>query len=218
MELSTFTLRVVLLFFPGMLCALLVDSLTAHRERTPAQFLTSAFILGIGSYLLLYIGQAIGAGGAGLLGLPSPPNVSFFDTLLDDRKSLAAGEIGLTGIIAILLGGILSAAINHKIVHRAAQRLKISRAFGDLDVWGLMFNSPETTWVTVRDQEHQLTYFGWVEAFSDTCDKAEILLGQVEVFSATTGGKLYRADRVYLARPADALIIEPLASGNRPSR
>ncbi|HEY0024198.1 MAG TPA: hypothetical protein VGB24_14880 [Longimicrobium sp.] len=45
MELSAFTLRIVLLFFPGVLCALLVDALIAHRERTPAQFLTNAFVL-----------------------------------------------------------------------------------------------------------------------------------------------------------------------------
>lgn len=32
MELSAFTLRIVLLFFPGVLCALLVDALIAHRE------------------------------------------------------------------------------------------------------------------------------------------------------------------------------------------
>ncbi|HEX8317130.1 DUF6338 family protein [Longimicrobium sp.] len=218
MELSTFTLRVVLLFFPGVLCALLVDSLTAHRERTPAQFLTNAFVLGVGSYLLLYTGWAVSAGGAALLGLPAPPHVSFFVTLLDGSKSLAGGEIALTGLIAILLGGIASAAINHKVAHRVARRLRLSRAFGDLDVWALMFNSPETTWITVRDQAHQLTYFGWVEAFSDTYDKAELLLGQVEVFDSATGGKLYGADRVYLARPAEALTIEPLGLSSRPLR
>jgi hypothetical protein len=36
MEFSVLTLRVVLLFFPGVLCALVVYELTIQRERTTA--------------------------------------------------------------------------------------------------------------------------------------------------------------------------------------
>ena len=43
----------MLLFFPGVLCALVVHSLTIKRERTTPQFLTSAFVYGVSTYLLL---------------------------------------------------------------------------------------------------------------------------------------------------------------------
>jgi hypothetical protein len=215
MELSAFTLRIVLLFFPGVLCALLVDALIAHRERTPAQFLTNAFVLGVGSYLVLYAGRGIGAGSAALLGVPGPPHVSFFDALLDPSKQLAGREIALTGVIAIVLGGLISAVVNHRLVHRVAGRLGISRSSGELDVWAFMFNSPQVQWVTIRDLAHDLTYFGGVEAFSETYDQAELLLRDVEVFRSTTGDKLYRASRVYLARPVATLAIEPLGDVSR---
>jgi hypothetical protein len=103
-----------------------------------------------------------------------------------------------------------------RLVHRVAGKLGISRASGELDVWGLMFNSPHVQWVTVRDLAHDLTYFGSVEAFSDTYDQAELLLRDVEIFRSTTGDKLYRASRVYLARPVATLAIEPLSDETRP--
>jgi hypothetical protein len=136
--------------------------------------------------------------------------------LWNPSKQLARREIALTGVIAIVLGGMSSAVVNHRLVHRAARKVGISRASGELDVWGFMFNSPQVQWVTVRDLAHDLTYFGSVEAFSDTYDQAELLLRDVEVFRSTTGDKLYRASRVYLARPAATLAIEPLTDETRP--
>jgi len=50
MEISEFTLRLPLLFFPGIVCAYLVDALTIHRPRQPVFFLLQSFVLGLGSY------------------------------------------------------------------------------------------------------------------------------------------------------------------------
>lgn len=82
MELSELTLRVLLLFFPGVLCAMLVDALTVRRERTPAQFLTASFVLGMGLYLFLALGRTAWAALARLFGTQAPPPVTFFGSLL----------------------------------------------------------------------------------------------------------------------------------------
>lgn len=76
-------------------------------------------------------------------------------------------------------------------------------------MWGLLFNSPDLGWVTVRDLGHDLTYEGWVDAFSDTSASAELLLRDVRVFRSSSGAQLYETSRVYLARPSDTLVIEP---------
>lgn len=209
MELSTLTVRVLLLFFPGVICAMLVDTLTVHRERTSVQLLTHSFVLGLGSYLSL---NALRGGSfwiARLTGSPRPLPVTFFDALTNEKLRISWGEIALATMVGVILAIGVSAAINHRLVHEAANYLKVSRKFGDLDVWGLLFNSPDLGWVTVRDLGYDLTYEGWVDAFSDTSASAELLLRDVRVFRSSSGTQLYETSRVYLARPSDTLVIEP---------
>ncbi len=44
MQISDLTLRVLLLFFPGVICCKLVDNLTTHQERTTPMFVVHSFI------------------------------------------------------------------------------------------------------------------------------------------------------------------------------
>jgi hypothetical protein len=208
-ELSALTIRVLLLFFPGVLCAMLVDSLTVHRERTPTQFLTYSFVLGLSSYLLLYAARESCATAAGWVGLRPPLPITFFDALVNEKTRISGREIVLAVTIGLPLAGAISAVLNHRLIHRVGRKLRISRRFGDLDVWGFVFNSPGLGWVVVRDLVHGLTYQGWVDVFSDTSHPAELFLRNVTVFNSTTGAKLYEAARVYLSRPIEALTIEP---------
>lgn len=208
MELSSLTLRVLLLFFPGVLCAMLLDALTVHRERTPVQFLTHAFALGMGSYLSLAASRDVLAAAARRLRLREPLDVTFFETLLNDHARISWREIVLAALFAVLLAGLIAAGLNRSVVTRAAQRLRITQKAGGLDVWNYLLNSPGANYVVVRDYTEDLVYAGWLEVFSDTSDHAELLLQGVEVFRNSTSMKLYGADRVYIARPAVSLVIE----------
>lgn len=210
MELSVLTLRVVLLFFPGVLCALIVHALTIQRERTTPQFLTSAFVYGVSTYLLLAALRAACAGVAGLSGLRAPPRVTFFNVLTNEQASIAWGEIGLSALVAVLLAVLVSVTMNNNLLHKTAERLGVSRRFGQVDVWGYFFNSPQILWVAVRDLATDTQYEGWVEAFSDTGASPELLLRQVTVSRSSTGSKLFECERVYLARDKTSLIIEQL--------
>jgi len=208
-EISSVTLRVLLLFFPGVLCALLVDALTVHRERTPVQFLTHAFALGMGSYLSLALLRDVAAGVAKWLRLREPMDVTFFDALLNDHTRIAWREIAVATFVGLLLTCVVAAALNRKLIARGANALRITRKTGDLDVWGFLFNSPAGGLVTVRDIAHDTAYHGTVEAFSESSQNAELLLKEVKVFRNSTTSKLYDASRVYIARPTDSLVIEP---------
>lgn len=214
MELSALTVRVLLLFFPGVLCALLVDALTVHKERKAVEFLTHAFLLGIGSYLTLYVARELVDAVAELPWSPYRPlPLTFFDALLDVKARIAWGEIFLAAVSAVALAGTVSAFATHKVLHRLAKRWHISRKIGELDLWALLFNAPGTSgWVTVRDLRYDLMFFGWVEAFSDMADKPQLILRDVVTFEGSTGRELYRSDRVFLAREADSIIIEPFPS------
>jgi hypothetical protein len=73
-----------------------------------------------------------------------------------------------------LAGGVAFVRTNN--FHYLAARARVSKKFGDLDVWGFVFNSNATEWVVVRDIKYDLMYQGWVHAFSDTADDNELLL------------------------------------------
>ena len=49
---------------------------------------------------------------------------------------------------------------------------------------------------------------GYIRAFSDIDDPAELLLTQVCVYNEQTGKLLYEADHLYLARSRSDLTIE----------
>lgn len=215
MEISALTLRVLLLFFPGVLCAMIVDAFTVHRQRTTAQFLTNAFVLGMGTYLLLYAIRAACAVVAHAAGWPPPLNVTFFSALTDDKLRIAWGEIGLSVVVAVLLGIAVVATINHRLLFTAARRLRLSRQSGELDLWGLFLSDTALGWVTVRDPEHDLAYEGWVEAFSETADRAELILKQVRVYRNSSGSALYDSELIYLSRQSDTITIERLDELNR---
>jgi hypothetical protein len=151
MELSVLTLRVVLLFFPGVLCALIVHALTIQRDRTTPQFLTSAFVYGVSTYLLLASSRAALAALCNWLDWSVPPPVTFFAALTNERTRIAWGEIGLSAIVAVLLALVWAVALNNNVLHGAAEKLGISRRFGEPDVWGYFFNASQIRWVAVRD-------------------------------------------------------------------
>ena len=209
MEISSVTLRVLLLFFPGVLCAMLVDALTAHRERTPVQFLTHAFALGMGSYLSLALLRDFAAATANRLHLRQPLDVTFFDALLNDHTRIEWREIVVAAVVGVVLACGIVAAINRRIVARIANVLRITRKTGGLDVWHFTFDSTEGKYVIVRDLSQDTGYAGLIEVFSERHEIAELLLGEVEVFRNSTSTKLYDADLVYLARDARTLVIEP---------
>lgn len=208
MELSVLTLRVVLLFFPGVLCALIVHALTIQRERSTPEFLTSAFVYGVSTYLLLTGLRAACAGVASLIGWGAPPRVTFFTVLTNEKARIAWGEIGLSAVVALLLALAVSAVANHNVLHRVAERMGISRRFGEPDVWCHFLDAPGTKWIIVRDVQGDLLYEGWVDAFSDTGADPQLLLSEVSVYRASTGTKLHDRKRVYLTPRKDSVIIE----------
>jgi hypothetical protein len=51
-------------------------------------------------------------------------------------------------------------------------------------------------------------FSGYVNAFSDVEENAEILLEDVIVYRESSGEELYRADAMYLSRKRDDITIE----------
>ena len=54
MEATEFAVRLLLLFFPGVICAYIVDTLTIHKPRTQFLFVLNSLILGLTSYFVYW--------------------------------------------------------------------------------------------------------------------------------------------------------------------
>lgn len=205
MELSEFTFKLLLLFFPGILCAYLVDHLTIHRPRETFFFLLQSFVCGIFSYSIYWAGVKS-------LAYFCPnivdTNVVFLRALTDSTVSFSFKEIGLTSGIAVIVACVITIMSRYKFLNRVARWTGLTKKFGELDVWGYMLNMEEVVWVTVRDHKNDLIYDGWVQAFSDDSKDAEILLRDVSIYKNSTAEKLYQVGAVYLSRNRDNISIE----------
>lgn len=204
MEISEVTVRLLLVFFPGIICAMVVDALTVHRERKLWSFVLNSFVLGLTCYLLTFA----------LWRLFAPGQVTIMQSLLqvkaeEGKESIAVVEIVVATMLSLPLAFGLSYASNHKVLHLFGQKLRVTRKFGHLDVWDWAFNNAEIPeWVVVKDLDAGLAYEGWVRAFSDTADSNELFLRDVRVVDDNTGEEVDTLWGLYLARPRDKLTIE----------
>jgi hypothetical protein len=200
---SEFTLRLLLLFFPGVICAYIVDSLTIHRPKSQFEFVLDSLVYGLASYLVYWAALR----GASCLGLQVRPLV-FLHALTDARVSVSFRELVWASFVACLLALCLTVISTHKLHFRLARKLCLTKKFGELDVWGFVFNSPKVEWVTVRDHAHGLIYDGWVQLFSDDSQNAELVLRDVKVYNNASGIYLYEVPSLYLSLNRDGIIVE----------
>jgi hypothetical protein len=204
------TIKLLLLFFPGILCFLIVDAFVVHRERKVHEIFLLSFVYGLLAYVTYALGKALShvtiSADDGLR-IP-PPNVALFQSLCSKDSPLDTLEVSLVTGVAAVLGIAISVALTRSWFHDIARYLKITRRFGQPNVWSFALNAKEVKWATVRDIENTLMFQGYIRAFSDVEDTAEILLTQVCVYDEKTGVLLYEADTMYLARKKDNLTVE----------
>lgn len=199
MTLSEFTLRLIVIFLPGLIAFIIVEQLTVNKETAPYRFFINALMMGFLCYLLYYPFSLIP-----VLNL----KFSFIASLSSNKVPLDFKEIGVVVLLAIPMGLVVSLFINRKYLHKAAQWLKVTNKFGDHDVWSYILNSEIPGWVVIRDKDSDLMYEGWIQATSDSTDKDELFLRDVKVFSNSTGELFYEVPGLYLPRNRESLIIE----------
>lgn len=209
MGLSDLTIRLIVLFLPGVIAAIIVDELTEHEVWTPFKFVLYSIVLGFISYLvyqLLFM----------LLILVCPQlsgnSVHFWQSLFDKDSNIALNEVVYACIVSIFIGGIISTIIQRKILHKVARWLSISQKYGDENLLTYFLNSQEVTWVCVRDYEKKLIYEGWVQSFSEISSLREIVLVDVKVYyleaeeTEEATKPAYEVSKIYLAIPNNATI------------
>ncbi|ENB2044980.1 MULTISPECIES: hypothetical protein [Vibrio harveyi group] len=201
---SEFVFKLLLLFLPGIICSYFVDTFTNHKERTQFQFVINSYVYGLMAYGSYWLLVEIFT----LVRESDKSTVVFLGYLLGSETTISFKEIFYVCIAALLQAALITYTFTHKLHFRLMQKLKITKKFGELDVWGFFMNSKDVDWITVRDLENNLMYDGWVQAFSDNSKEAEVLLGDVKVYANDTGEYLYDVDSQYLSLDRSKIVIE----------
>ncbi|MGN4506597.1 hypothetical protein [Bacillus cereus group sp. MYBK58-1] len=208
MQFSELTIRLLLIFFPGLISAVIVDSLTTHKGREFKVFLLNSFLFGLTSYFFVYIFVCLNNLIVKMNGFKPNQKMNFLVSLMDGKSEINITEVLITSVVAIFLGFLISFIINSRLIHKFAVKFKITKKFGELDVWAYVFELPTIEWVTVRDLKNDLMYQGWVEAFSDTHEESELFLRDVVVYRNSTSEEMYRVDGIYLTGESNSLLLE----------
>ncbi len=198
---TAFTLQLALLFFPGIICGIIVEQLSANRKWEPFRFVLYCFVLGLACYLLYALALAAWE--------CKWPTHLFLVRSLGHPSRVSYPDVIWATLMALPIAAFVSLASNRTWLHHAAQKLLVSKKFGDEDVWAFMFNSRDIPeWVIVRDLGLDMAYEGWVQAFAESSADNELLIRDVRVLRDSTREELYKVGALYLARERSRLTIE----------
>lgn len=222
MALTELFIRLLFIFFPGIIGIFIISNLTTHHKWDFKFFLLYSYLLGMLSYFFLYIIVFISSKIALFFNSEYIPEVKFFNILNDTSNTLKTdfSEVFFSTIISLLLGFILSAIINHKIIHKFARKTHISKKSGARDVWDYVFSSTDILWINIRDIKNDIMYQGWVEAYSDTHSYNELFLKDVKVYKSTTSEYMYELPGLYITGKNNSLLIEfcQFENNNKPNK
>ncbi|ANU10867.1 hypothetical protein BBH88_11365 [Planococcus antarcticus DSM 14505] len=180
MSFSELTLKLLILLIPGVIAILVIDLFTNHSKKDLKYFLLHSYLLSIIAYFIHSLFS----------------HNSFFVNILDSRINIDLSVVIHVSIIGFLLGVVLSYLINYKILYNLAAKFKLSKKFGDGEVWESIISNNDVSWVTIRDNKSRLTYLGKILHFSDVPGKRELALTEVDVFTEDSD-YLYSQQLIY---------------------
>jgi hypothetical protein len=202
MKVSSFLIRIIFLFLPGIIGSVIYKKLKGGGIRKDWEDFIEIIIFSLISYSFYAITIDI-------ISIKwSVPQYTFFNALLDENISISYKEILTVSLINIPLAFAASFLYTHKIINRFGQFVRVTKRYGDEDVWDLFHNIPNIEWVFVRDHKFNLIYYGWIQGFSDSKEERELLLRDVTIFDSLTGDQLGETNIVYFSRDRHEITIE----------
>ncbi len=200
--------QLAIVFLPGLIWAQLDVRYAQKAKPSQAEFLIRAFIFGLMTYALLYIVYTCLGKEFSTLWIsqiapnqPSPKTLSMGDFVDEVLWSLP---------VSFFLAIIWITGSTYKWLTRFLQIIRVTKKYGDEDVWDFTFNSSQTEveYVHLRDFEKNIIYAGWVDSFSETGKLRELLLREVRIYDSEGDEIGVEIPLLYLARKVDDIHIE----------
>lgn len=197
---DTLIIQLIILFLPGFIWLKVEETITRIKNWNDSERVVRTIFYGIVTYVVVYLAFSA-------CGIEFSVIKSTSDTTLFIEPYVT--EIVWSIPFAIVLSVAWSKVKNGKLFLRMLQKVNVTKRYGDEDVWEYLFNSNdmETEYVHVRDFERELTYAGWVGAYSDEQNYRELYLNRVLVYDSD-GVELYEVPNMYLSFKSDSLVVE----------
>lgn len=205
MEITDFTIRIILLSIPGLISYLIINKLTEAKKDNLILDITKIIIYSFINYSIYAVFYTIA-----YYVIPNnwDAKTTFLDCLTNTEIPISWVEIIITSFISIFTSCIIARILNISWFHKTAQQLHITKKFSDADVWGYLFNSKDNFYIVIRDIKNNLTYQGYPNAFSNTNNQSEVLLVNVKVYRYDDGEFLYDCDSMYYKFNSDSISFE----------
>jgi hypothetical protein len=206
MELTEFTIRLVILLLPGILGTLIIDRLVIHKPWKEFIFLVNVIVVSIFSYLTLQLVNNFIC----FITCKKSELLNFW--IYIEKSNITAipyTEIIYASFISVFIAFISSANSKNGWINKIAQYLKITNKYGNESVYYRILNAKDVDWIYLRSPDTNLTYRGQVAKYSEDDKTREIVLYNVTVYRYSNSNELYFTAKVYLCFPIEnKLIIE----------
>lgn len=205
---SQLVISLIILLIPGIIAALIFDTITQHKPWNNFIFSVYVILFGWLSYLPLWLWNKIAKA------LDSNIQWGSVYAFTKLEKSLLNEniyyDILLAAFFAIFFAYLISYSVNHKWLTRLSNKLGVSDKYGDESLFYYYLNSGNIDWVTVRDFSKKVIYTGKLQSYSENNSFHEITLSDVDVYGADI--EPYHVDSVYICGKFGDLTIEPRAA------
>lgn len=196
-----------IILFPGLISAIVVEKITTRSRPWGAlKYGMYSFIFGLISYTTLQVIMLIKQGL-----FEKPINYSYLSVwgfIFDPKTQFLLADVFWATIIAMPIGIVVAAIINHKLVNKLARFFHASFKYGDENLFSYFLNARDTDWIYVRDKENGLTYQGRVLSYSENQHFQELVLFDVTVYGYDDSSEYYSVPKLYLSRPIGEFKIE----------
>jgi hypothetical protein len=203
MKLDLLILQLAVIFLPGLIWARLDARYALKAKPSDLEFMIRAFLFGVASYAVTFLVYALAGWPIHVIDLAEANS-----KLVISQRDIAL-EIALTTGTGILLAVLWICSATYRWLTRLLLWLKVTKKYGDEDVWDFTLNSGRAgvDYVHMRDFENKMVYAGWVESFSETDKLRELVLRDAQVFDFDSA-MLYEVPLIYLARLPEKMHIE----------
>lgn len=198
MEISELTIKLIIILIPGAIASKIYQRLTVKNKFPPFELLVNSVILGGLSYLIT----------AFIVDFCNNSNtlIEFWHNL--PSKKIPYKDVLLACITSVFLGMIISAIDNYKVLNKFAKLIKVTKKYGDENLFLYFLNADNVNEVYVRDKNSGFTYHGLIDSYSENNNYHEIVLRQVMVYDYETSVSLYELDKIYICKNKNELKIE----------
>lgn len=202
-EISVYFIRVVLMMIPGAISYKLFSIWVGNHSEYSYRSFIDIFIFSVVDYLTFDFLRLLRSK---IFSFPLSEQI-FLLSLLSENSDISLFCVIGSSCSGILIAAVASCVKEYDLISCIGQKIGFSKTSGRPTVWEDFLNSNDK-WVYVRDHKVNLTYFGYIEYFSDAnSELRELHIKDVSVFDENSE-LLYEVSSLLLSRNATDISIE----------